>query len=123
MAGTGTLTNFATFTEARLSCARSVLKATFLRRHCPLRHEPGFAPSQALAEMARSLHEVCTRISTFNFEGTQKAAFCKEYAVGGMVNVVERHCAYGSRAKAPTLMVEGSTTAARRTAGNVLMTG
>ena len=59
---------------------------------------------------ARCLHETCTRMPSFNIEGSQPA-YCKLHAKDGMVNVHFKRCSHASRTKLPSFNMKGSKTA------------
>ena len=46
-------------------------------------------------------HDPCKTKASFNDEGSKTAAFCKQHAENGMVNVLDRRCAHGSCNRVP----------------------
>ncbi|CAN0386473.1 unnamed protein product, partial [Scytosiphon promiscuus] len=61
--------------------------------------------------MGRCSHASCTRRPTYNVNSS-KAAYCRQHAADGMVNVENKTCLYPSCAKQPSFNVEGRHTAA-----------
>ena len=60
----------------------------------------------------RCSYAFCTKQHSFNVEGNKTAAFCKQHAKDGMVNVYSRCCSYDSYSKEPSFNVEGCKAAA-----------
>ena len=56
----------------------------------------------------RCSHDSCTKVPTFNVAGTKKAAYCKQHAQDGMVDVRTKRCSNESCTKYPSFNVEGS---------------
>ena len=62
--------------------------------------------------MGRCSHASCTKRPSFNFEGSTTAAYCRQHAVDGMVDVVSKRCSHDSCTKRPSFNFEGRATAA-----------
>ena len=68
-------------------------------------------PLQSSAGMGLCSNDTCTRRPAFNFQGSKKAAYCRQHAEDGMVDVQRRRCSHGRCTKYPTFNVEGSKAA------------
>ena len=49
----------------------------------------------------RCSHDSCTRQASFNVEGSKKAAYCKQHAKDGMVDVRHKRCSHDSCTRHP----------------------
>ena len=56
-------------------------------------------------------HDNCARLPKFNREGSKTAAYCKQHAEDGMVDVCHKRCSHDSCTKHPVFNVEGSKVA------------
>ena len=59
-------------------------------------------------EMRHCCHGLCKRRPSFNVEGSITAAYCRQHAKDGMINVCIGRCSYDSCTKVPSFNVEGS---------------
>ena len=57
---------------------------------------------------ARCLHQLCMRQPTFNVDGSTKAAYCKEHAKDGMVDIYRKRCSTHPCTTTPYFNVESS---------------
>ena len=60
----------------------------------------------------RCLHDFCTKIPSFNVEGSRTSAYCKQHAEDGMVDITSKRCLHDSCTRRPTFNVKGRKTAA-----------
>ena len=42
----------------------------------------------------RCLYRFCTKGPSFNLEGIKSSVYCKQHALGGMINVYHKHCSH-----------------------------
>ena len=54
------------------------------------------------------LQASCSRIPSFNVEGTKTPMYCKQHAEDGMVDILGRRCSRGSCTRVPSFNVKGS---------------
>ena len=59
----------------------------------------------------RCLHDSCTKVPSFNYEGSAKAAYCKQHAEDGMRYIRGKLCSHNSCTRYPVFNFEGSKTA------------
>ena len=57
-------------------------------------------------------HDACTTVASFNVKGSKKAAYCKQHAEDGMVNVHHDPCLHDACTKRPSFNIKGSKKAA-----------
>ena len=65
----------------------------------------------SVARMRRCLRDSCTRVPSFNIDGSKPAVYCRKHAEDDMVDVRIKSCLRISCRRRPTFNVDGSKTA------------
>ena len=58
----------------------------------------------------RCLHDSCTKLPKFNFEGSRTSTYCRQHAEDSMVDVNNKRCSYNSCTRRPSFNTQDRRT-------------